>query len=86
MVEAHHLDWLANVVHMQKKNRKWRIYINFTNLNQTCPKDPYPLPLIDLLVESIAGIELLSLINPYFGYKQIKIYKPYIEKTPFTNG
>jgi hypothetical protein len=40
-------EWLANVVMVKKKNGKWRICVDFTDLNKHCPKDPYPLPRID---------------------------------------
>lgn len=44
IVEVHYLDWLANVVLIQKKNMKWIFHVNFTNLNKAYPKDPYLLP------------------------------------------
>ena len=42
--EVYYLDWLANVVMVKKANGKWRICMDFTNLNKACPKDGYPLP------------------------------------------
>ena len=45
--EVYYLDWLANVVMVKKANGKWRIYVDFTDLNKACPKDSYPLPHID---------------------------------------
>ncbi|KAK4408079.1 Transposon Ty3-G Gag-Pol polyprotein [Sesamum angolense] len=45
-------EWLANVVLVPKANGKWRLCIDFTNLNKACPKDPFPLPRIDILVDS----------------------------------
>ena len=42
--EVHYLDWLANVVMVKKANRKWRMCVDFTDLNRACPKDSYPLP------------------------------------------
>ena len=48
-------DWLANVVMVKKANDKWRICVDFTDLNKACPKDSYPLPHFDQLVDSIAG-------------------------------
>jgi len=53
---------------MKKKNRKWRVCIDFTNLNEACPKDSYPLPRIDQPVEVTAGHELLSFMDTYSGY------------------
>ena len=45
--EASFLEWLANIVVVKKKNGKWRICIDFTNLNRACPKDSFPMPKID---------------------------------------
>ena len=45
-------DWLANVVMVKKANGKWRMCVDFTDLNRACPKDNYPLPRIDILVDS----------------------------------
>ena len=48
----YYLDWLANIVMVKKANGKWRACVDFTDLNKTCPKDNYPLPQIDILVDS----------------------------------
>ena len=45
--EVYYPDWLANVVMIKKANGKWRMYVDFTDLNKACPKDSYPLPRID---------------------------------------
>lgn len=45
--EIDHSDWLANLVLVKKSNGKWRMYIEFTDLNNACPKDDFPLPRID---------------------------------------
>ena len=45
--EVYYLDWLANVVMVKKANGKWRMCVDFTDLNKVCPKDSYPLPRID---------------------------------------
>ena len=58
-------EWLANPVVVKKKNGKWRACVDFTDLNKTCPKDSYPLPNIDRLVESIAGNEMLTFIDAF---------------------
>ncbi|RLN30671.1 prpol [Panicum miliaceum] len=59
--EVQFSEWLANVVMVKKKNGKWRICIDFTNLNKACPKDDYPLPRIDTLVDAAAGSEMMSM-------------------------
>ncbi|XP_038688690.1 uncharacterized protein LOC119987863 [Tripterygium wilfordii] len=53
--EVQYPDWLANVVAVKKKNGKWRVCIDFTDLNKACPKDSFPLPHIDVLVDTTAG-------------------------------
>jgi hypothetical protein len=63
--------WLANVVMVQKKSGKWRMCIDFTSLNKACPKDNFPLPRIDKIVESTAGYEVMSLLDCFSGYHQI---------------
>ena len=50
--ESHYLDWLANVFVTPKKEEKWRVYIDFTDLNKGCPKENFPLPKIDLIVDA----------------------------------
>jgi hypothetical protein len=63
--------WLANVVMVQKKSDKWRMCIDFTSLNKACPKDKFPLPRIDKIVDSAAGCEVMSLLDCFSGYHQI---------------
>ena len=45
--EVFYPEWLANIVVVKKKNGKWRFYVDFTDLNKACPKDPFPMPQID---------------------------------------
>jgi hypothetical protein len=63
--------WLANVVMVQKKSSKWRMCIDFTSLNKACPKDNFPLPRIDKIVNSAAGCEVMSLLDCFSSYHQI---------------
>ena len=58
--EVKYPEWLANKVVVKKKNLKWWVSINFTDLNKSCPKDPFPLPDIDKLVDAMAGQQLMS--------------------------
>ena len=53
--EVRYPEWLANPMVVKKKNGKWRVCVDFTDLNKACPKDSYPLPNIDRLVESTTG-------------------------------
>ena len=50
--EVEYLDWLANVVLVKKANSKWQLCIDFTDVNRACPKDSFPLPRIDLIVDA----------------------------------
>jgi hypothetical protein len=69
--EVHHPVWLANPVIVPKANGKLRMCIDYTNLNKACPKDPYPLPRIDQIVDSTSGCDLLSFLDAYSGFHQI---------------
>jgi hypothetical protein len=71
--EVHHPEWLANPVLVKKKNRKWRMCVDYTSLNKACPKVLFPLPHIDQIVDSTMGCETLSFLDAYFGYHQIKM-------------
>ena len=53
--EVYYPEWLANEVMVKKANGKWRMCVDFTNLNKACPKDSYPLPRINLLVDLTTG-------------------------------
>ena len=66
--EVYYPEWLTNIVMVKKSNRKWRMCVDFTNLNRACPKDSFPLPRIDQLVDSIAGHELLTFMDAFSGY------------------
>ena len=84
--EVYYPDWLANVVMVRKNNGKWRMCVDFTNLNRACPKDSYPLPRIDTLVDSAARHELLSFMDAFSGYYQIKMKEEDQEKTSFVTS
>ena len=75
--------WLANPVVVRKANGKWRLCINYIDINKACPKDPFPLPRIDQIVDSTAGCDLLSFLNAYSGYHQIFMMKEDEENTVF---
>ena len=84
--EIHYPDWLANVVMVKKANGKWRMCVDFTDLNKACPKDSYPLPRIDQLVDSTAGHKLLSFMDAFSGYNQIRMDRADQEKTSFVTS
>jgi len=66
-------EWLANVVMVRKSNGKWRMCVDFIELNHDCPKDSFPLLKIDQLVDSTAGHELLTFMDVFSGYNQIRM-------------
>ena len=66
--EVYYPEWLANVIMVKKANRKWRMCIDFTNLNSAYPKDSFPLPKIDQLVDSTVGHKLLTFMNVFSEY------------------
>ena len=82
IIEVQYSEWLANPV-VKKKNGKWRVCVDFTDLNKACPKESYPLPQIDRLVESTTGNELMSFIDAFSGYNQILMHRDDQEKTSF---
>ncbi|KAL5555503.1 hypothetical protein UlMin_037739 [Ulmus minor] len=81
--EANYPDWIANVVLVKKANGNWRVCVDFTDLNRACPKDSFPLPRIDQLVDATAGHELLSFMDAYSGYNQIRMHEGDQEHTAF---
>ena len=81
--EVRYSDWVCNVVLVEKSPGKWRMCNDFTRLNKFCPKDPYPLPRIDQLVDSTAGCALLSFMDAYQGFYQIRMAQEDVKKTAF---
>ncbi|GKU90476.1 hypothetical protein SLEP1_g4466 [Rubroshorea leprosula] len=79
-------EWVANPVLVKKANGKWPMCIDYTNLNQACPKDCYPMSSIDKLVEAASGNERLSLLDAYYGYHQVPMALKDEEKTSFYAG
>ena len=84
--EVYYPDWLANMVMVKKSKGKWRMCIDFMDLNKVCPKDSYPFPRIDTLVDSTARHELLSFMDTFSGYNQIKMNEEDQEKTSFVTS
>lgn len=74
ITEVRFLKWLANMVMVSKSPIKWRMCGDHTYLNKTCLKDPYPPPDLNKTVDVIADHELLSFMDMFSVYNQIKIY------------
>jgi hypothetical protein len=66
--EVMYSKWLANTVPVKKKNGKWRMCIDFTDLSKAMPKDNYPLPRMDQVVDSAAIVAVMSLLDCFSGY------------------
>ena len=84
--EVYYPNWLANVVMVKKANGKWRMCVDFTDLNKACPKDSYPLLRINQLVDSTVGHKLLSFMDVFSGYNQIRMDEADQEKTSFVTS
>ena len=84
--EVDYPDWLANVVLVKKANGKWRLCIDFTDVNRACLKDSFPLLRIDLIEDATAGHKLLSFMDAFSGYNQIRMDPNDQEKTSFMTG
>lgn len=68
---------------VKKKNGKWRVCVDFTDLNKACPKGPFPLPWIDQLVDATVGHPRMSFLDAFQGYHQIPLTLDDQEKTSF---
>ena len=71
--EVFYLEWLANTVVVKKKTGIWRVCVDFTDLNKACPKDPFPMPQIDQLVDATVGHPWMSFLDAFQGYHQIPL-------------
>ena len=83
--EVKYPEWLANVVVVPKKGGKWRVCVDYADLHDACPKDSFPLPRIDHIVNASTGHGMLSFLDAFSGYHQIPMYPPNAEKTSFIN-
>ena len=83
LVVAQYPQWVANVVHVPKKNGKVRMCVKYRDLNRASPKDDFPLPHIDTLVDNTTTSLLYSFMDGFSGYNQIKMAPEDIEKTTF---
>ncbi|KAI5312887.1 hypothetical protein L3X38_042061 [Prunus dulcis] len=80
---ARYVEWLSNIVPVKKNTGAIRICVDFRNLNLATPKDEYPMPMADLLVDGAAKHEILSFMDGHSGYNQIFIAEEDFHKTTF---
>ena len=85
LIVTEYPEWVANIVPVRKKNGKVRICVDFRDLNKASPKDDFPLPHIDVLIDNTAGHALLSFMDGFSGYNQILMAPEDREKTTFTS-
>ena len=65
--EVFYPEWLANTVVVKKKSGKWRVCVDFIDLNKAYPKDPFPMPKIDQLVDATVGHPRMSFLDAFQG-------------------
>ena len=66
--EVKYPEWLANMMVVPKKGGKWLVCVDYTDLNEACPKDSFPLPRIDQIVDAISGHGIMSFLDTFLGY------------------
>jgi hypothetical protein len=77
-------EWVSNTVHVKKKNTgKIQVCIDFHNLNKVTPKDEYPMPIADMLINNASRHRVISFLNGNTGYNQIFMVKEDMSKTAF---
>ena len=81
--EMFYPKWLANTVVVKKKSGKWRVCVDFTDLNKACPKDSFLMPRIDQLVDATVGHHRMSFLDAFQSYHQILLALNDQEKTAF---
>ena len=81
--EVFYPEWLANIVVVKKKSGKWRVCVDFTDLDKTCPNNPFSMPQINQLVDATIGHPQMSFLDAFQGYHQIPLALGDQEKTAF---
>jgi hypothetical protein len=76
-------DWISSIVPIQKKDGRWRVCVDFRDLNRATPKDEYPMHVIETLINAVADNKILSFIDGNTGYNQIFMAPEDIYKTAF---
>ena len=78
-----HPTWLANIVPVKKKNGQIHCCVDFRDLNRACPKDDFPIPDVDRMVDTPASHERFSFMDGFSGYNQVKMAPGDEENTAF---
>ena len=83
ILEVYYPEWLSNIVMVRKTSGKWRMCVDFKDLNKACPNDSFSFPSIDQLVDASAGHHVLSFMDAFSRYNQISMNLPDQEKMTF---
>ncbi|KAL0405635.1 UNVERIFIED_CONTAM: Transposon Ty3-G Gag-Pol polyprotein [Sesamum latifolium] len=75
--------WISSIVLVRKKNGQIRVCVDFRDLNNACPKDDFPLPIAELMIDATMGHAALSFMNGLSGYNQIRMAPADEELTVF---
>ena len=78
-----YLPWVENIVPVPKKDGKVKIWVDYRDLNRASPKDDFPLPHIDILIDNTTYSKVFSFMDGFYGYNQIKMAPEDMEKTTF---
>jgi hypothetical protein len=76
-------EWISSIVPVQKKDGWWRVCVDFRNLNRATPKDEYPMPIVETLINAAVGNKILSFMDGNASYNQIFMALEDIHKTAF---
>jgi hypothetical protein len=74
-------EWISSIVLIQKKDGRWRVYVDFRDLNRATPKDEYPMHVVETLINAAAGNKIMSFMDGNAGYNQIFMAPEDIHKT-----
>jgi hypothetical protein len=78
-----YVEWISSIVPVQKKDGRWRVYVDFRDLNRATPKDEYRMPIVETLINAAARNKILSFMDGNAGYNQIFMALEDIHKTAF---
>ncbi|XP_073120324.1 uncharacterized protein [Henckelia pumila] len=81
--EVKYPTWISNIVPVKKKNGQIRVCVDFRDLNNACPKDDFPLPITELMIDATMGHEALSFMDGSSGYNQVRMAPEDEELTAF---
>ena len=85
IVPLRYSSWVANLVPVRKKSREIRLCVDFRNLNRSSLKDNYPLPKIEQILQTVVGVQRISMVDGFSGYNQIAMHLDDKERIAFTN-